>query len=175
MDPLSVAASIISVAGALYAISRKLRSYAKTISYAAKEVKAIAREINLFSFLLRSLEHTYDTLRSRPSPPADLLELCEGVVALAKGNLGEFKSFLKALDPLYDSIDRGLISKTLARLKWAYRKSDLVSLRANLEYSKSTLTLYMIAIHNSILTEIYVAVLDRGGEETETRRLRRQV
>ena len=175
MDPLSVAASIISVAGALYAVSRKLRSYAKTIYYAAKEVKAIAREVNLFSFLLRSLEHTYDTLRSRASPPADLLELCERVVALAKENLGEFNSFLKDLDPLYDSIGRGLTSKTVARLKWAFRKSDLVWYRANLEYAKATLTLYMIAIHKSILTEIYVAVLDRGGDETETRKLRRQV
>ena len=157
MDPLSVAASIISVAGALYAVSRKLRSYAKTILYAAKEVKAIAKEINLFSILLRSLQYTYDILRSKVEHPADLLELCERLVAQADENVGEFNNFLRALDPLYDSVDRGFISRTLARLKWTYQKSDLFWLRANLESSKSTLNLCMIAIQTRILTETYVA------------------
>ena len=175
MDRLSVAASIISVAGALYAVSRKLRSYAKTMSYAAKEVKAVAKEINLFSILLRSLQYTYDTLTSRVSQAADLLKLCERLVAQAKENVGEFKSFLKALDPLHSSRGGGLISRTVARLKWAYQKSDVVLLRSKLESSKSTLSLCMVAIETRIMTEMYVAALNRGGDEREIRRLKRQV
>ena len=136
MEPLSVAASIISVAGALYAVSRKLRSYAKTISYAEKEVKAIAKEINLFSILLHSLQYTYDTLRSRVSQSTDLLGLCEQIVALAKENVGELNGFLEALNPLRSSRNEGLISRAVARLKWAYQKSDLVLLRAKIESSK---------------------------------------
>ena len=175
MEPLSVAASIISVAGALYAVSRKLRSYAKTISYAEKEVKAIAKEINLFSILLHSLQYTYDTLTSRVSQSADLLELCERLVAQAKENVGEFKGFLKALNPLHKSRGEGLISRAVARLKWSRQKNDLVLLRAKLESSKSTLNLCMVAIQTRIMTEVYVAALERGEDETKTRRLKRQV
>ena len=175
MDPLSVAASIISVAGALYAVSRKLRSYAKTISYAEKEVKAIAKEVNLFSILLHSLQYTYDTLTSRVSQSADLLKLCEQIVALAKENVEEFKVFLKALNPLRSSRGEGLISRAVARLKWAYQRSDLVLLRARLESSKSTLNLCMVSIQTMIMSEVYVAALERGEDETETRRLKHQV
>ena len=175
MDPLSVAASIISVAGALYAVSQKLRFLANTIYYAAKEVRAVAKEINLFSILLHSLQYTYDTLRSRVLHAADLLELCERLVAQARENVGEFKIFLKALRPLYSSKDEGLISRTIARLKWVYQKSDLVLLRSKLESSKSTLNLCMVAIQARTMIEKYVEVSEHEGKGTETKSIRRQV
>lgn len=175
MDPLSVAASIISVAGALYAVSRKLQSFAKTIYYAAKEVKAIAKEINMFSILLHSLQYTYNILRSRFSHALDLLELCKRLVTQAKDNVREFKSFLKGLDPLHISKDEGWLSRTIARLKWAYRKSDLVLLRSKLESSKSTLNLCMVIIQARVMLEMYVTASKRDEDGTETRRLKRQV
>ena len=175
MDPLSVGASIISVAGALYSVSRKLRSFAKTIYYAAKEVKSLAKEIDLFSVLLRSLQYTYDTLKSQVSQATDLLRLCKRLVAQANENVEEFRDFIKALKSLRDSKDGGLISRTIARLKWAYRKSDLVLLRAKLESSKATLNLCMNAIQTRIAAEIYAAAQDHGRDEQETKWLKRQV
>ena len=175
MDPLSVAASIISVAGALYAVSRKLWSFAKTIYYAAKEVKAIAKEINIFSILLHSLQYTYDILKSRFSHAVDLLELCKRLVVQAKDTAREFKGFLKGLDPLHISKDEGLLSRTIARLKWAYQKSDIVLLRSKLESSKSTLNLCMVTIQTRMVIEMYVTASKHDEDGTETRRLKRQV
>lgn len=175
MDPLSVAASIIAVAGALYSVSRKLRSCANTIAYAAKEVKAIAKEISLFSILLRSLQNTYVSLASQVSQAADLREICEGLVVQARENVGEFDIFLKGLKPLQDSSDADLISKTYARVKWAFQKTDLLLLRSKLESSKSTLNLCMVTIQARLSVEMLEAAQRDMGDEMKVRRLTRQV
>ena len=176
MDPLSVAASIIAVAGALYSVSRKLRSCAKTIACAAKEVKAIAMEISAFSILLRSLQTTYNILASQVPEAANLRKICKRLVAQAEENKGEFDDFLKGLKPLQDSSSAGLISKTYARVKWAWEKNDLLLLlRSKLESSKSTLNLCMVAIEMRVLVEIYAAAQKDGGDKMEASRLIRQV
>lgn len=174
MDPLSVAASILAVAGALYSVSRKLWSCANTIAYAAKEVKAIAKEISVFSILLRSLQNTYDILASQVSQAADLRKICKRLVAQAKENVGEFDTFLEGLKPLQDSSGAGLISKTYARVKWAFQKSDLLLLRSKLESSKSTLNLCMVAIQMRVSVEMYAAARKDGRDEMEVRRLKHQ-
>ena len=175
MDPLSVAASIIAVAGALYSVSRKLRSCANTIAYAAKEVKAIAKEINIFSILLRSLQNTYDGLASKISQAADLREICERLVMQARENVGEFNNFLKGLKPLQNSSGAGLISKTYARVKWAFQKTDLLLLRSKLESSKSTLNLCMVAIQTRISVAKLEAAQTSEGDEMEVREWTHQV
>ena len=175
MEPLSVATSIMTVAGALYAVSRKFRDYAKTIAYAAKEVKAIAKEISVFSILLRSFRDTYDVLTSQVPQAADLLGVCKKLVAQAKENVREFDTFLEGLNPLIDSRDAGLISKTIARLRWAFQRTDLLLLRSKLESSKSTLNLCMCMIQTKISAEMYVTAKRGEGDQTEVERLRNQL
>ena len=175
MDPLSVAASIAAVAGALYSVSRKLRSCAKAISQATKEVKAIAKEISAFSILLRSLQNTIAKIESLVTQTAVFWQTCDSLIRQAYENVRDFDKFLKDLETLRDSRGRTLITKTVVRLKWAFRKSDLVLLRSKLETSRSTLGLYMIAIQLSLAAEQLAAPPRDERDEAEIQRLKRQV
>ena len=153
MDPLSVGASIIAVAGALYNVSQKLRSCARTLVHAGKEVKALAKEINIFSTLMRSLRSILERLSSLTPREPKLVNLSEDLVKQAEENVGEFNELLKTLKPLCVPRDGSVIVKTLARLRWAFQKSDLLLLRSKLDSSKVTLTLYLTMIQASFAVE----------------------
>lgn len=153
MEPLSVAASIISVAGAIYAVSQKLRRFAKTLAHAATEVKYIAKEMSTFSTLLRALRNIFQTVTPVVLGALNLSKICDDLVQQAKENVGEFNQFLADLEPLRDSIDANIIAKTMARLRWNSRKTDLVLLRSKLDSSKLTLNLCVTIIHTRVATE----------------------
>ena len=93
----------------------------------------------------------------------------------ARENVGEFDIFLKGLKPLQDSSDADLISKTYARVKWAFQKTDLLLLRSKLESSKSTLNLCMVTIQARVSVEMLEAAQRDVGDEMKVRRLTRQV
>lgn len=175
MDPLSVSASIIAVATALYSVSRKLRSCAKSIAQAAKEVKAIAQDISAFSILLRSLRNTLDILNPLVSQAAEFWQTCYSLVTQAEDNVREFDNFLEDLEPLRGSRGRNLVTTTVARLRWAFQKSDLLLLRSKLEASKSTLNLFLTAIQTTIAAEQLAAARGNNRNEPEIKGLKTQV
>ena len=153
MHPLSVGASIIAVAGALSAVSQKLIAFAKTLAHAAREVTYIAKEMNFFSTLLRALRNILEQVTPLVSQALDPFKTCMDVVEQAEENVGDFDKFLANLEPLRNSKDANLIARTVARLRWAFQKSDLLFLRSKLDSSKSTLNLYITTIHTRIAIE----------------------
>ena len=175
MDPLSVIASVIAVAGALYSVSRKLKSCAKTMVHAGKEIIAIAREMSSFSNILRSLQDTLRLVESLVSQEQDVLQICDDLVSQAYENVEEFEEFLKDLEPLRFSGNAKVFAKTLARLKWAFQKSDLVLLRSKLDSSKSTLSMCMNLIQMKVATAALAAALENKQDEKKVKQLRSQV
>ena len=153
MDPLSVGASIIAVAGALFTVSQKLIDFAKTVAHAASEVKYIAKEMDTFSTLLRGLRNIFEHVAPVVSRALNLSKIGDDLVEQARENVGEFDRFLAELEPLRNSIDANFIAKTMARLRWAYQKNDLILLRSKLDSSKLTLNLCMTTIHTRVAIE----------------------
>ena len=170
-----MAASIVAVADALYSVSRKLRSCAKTIAHAGKEVKAIAKEMSAFSILMRSLRDTLQLLTPLFIQAHSLVTTCENLVRQAEENVEELDRFLEDLEPLRNSKGGSLIAKMIARLRWAFQKTDFLLLRAKLESSKLTLGLCMTAIQTRVAVEQLAAAQRGEKDETEVKKLKRQV
>ena len=147
MDPLSVAASIITVAGALYAVTKTLIKFAKSLAHAAKEVNYIAKEMTGFSTILRALRNILQQVPPEILQGLNLTQTCHDLVRQAKDNVREFNKFLTGLEPLLDSANATLVSRTKARLKWSNQKTVLAMLRAKLDSSKLTLILCVTMIH----------------------------
>ena len=172
-----MAASIIAVAGALYKVSQKLRECAKTLAHAAREIGAVAKEMDACSTLFRSLQCTIEQVTPLLPEGFDVAKICEDLVSQALESVGEFRRFLKGLEPLSHSKDvRNVFAKTIARLKWAFQKTDLLMLRAKLDSSKTTINLSLTMIYVTVLAERLAAAEERGQREgREIERLRYQV
>ncbi len=167
MDPLSVvsvAASIIAVAGALYTVGQKLRSCAATLAHAGREIIALAKEMDVFSTLLRSLQCTIEFFIPRLPGEFDDKKMCNDLVSQAQENVDEFDRFLEDLKPLRHTKDANVFAKTLARLRWAFQKSDLLLLRSKLESSKSTINMYLTSIHLRFIKE-EIEATERGERD----------
>ena len=177
MDPLSVGASIIAVAGALAAVSQKLIDFARTLAHAAREVKYIAKEMNIFSTLLRALRNILESVTRTPVvlTALNLARICDDLVEQAEENVKDFDRFLADLEPLRDSIDANFLARTMARLRWNLRKTDLLLLRSKLDSSKSKLNLCMTTIHTRVTIEELAAKERAKRDETEIRELQIQV
>ena len=176
MDPLSVAASVVAVAGALYTVSQKLRQCAKTLAHAAREIVAVAKEMDACSTLFRSLQSTIERLTPLLPQGFDILKICDDLVSQAQENVGEFDRFLKGLGPPSHSRDASnVFARTIARLKWAFQKTDLVLLRSKLDASKWTINLYLTMIHLMVVAGQLEAARERSQRDRrEIRDLRRQ-
>ena len=147
MDPLSVAASIITVAGALYTVSKTLIKFAKSLAHAAKEINYIAKEMSGFSTIMRALRNILQQVPPDILQALNLTKICHRLVRQAKDNVREFTTFFTHLEPLLDSANATLFAKTKARLQWSTQKSVLAVLRAKLDSSKLTLILCVTMIH----------------------------
>ena len=149
-------ASIIAVAGALFTVSQKLIDFAKTLAHAASEIKYIARETDTFSALLRTLRTILEHVEhAKPVvfQALDLRKTCMNLVEQASENVKEFDDFLADLGPLRDSINANSIARIVARVRWAFQKTDLIMLRSKLDSSKLTLNLCMTTIHTRVAVE----------------------
>ncbi len=175
MDPVSVAASIIAVATALYTVGKKLRIFAATLAHAGKEITAVAKELNACSTLFRSLRYTIERVTPMLPPRFNPLKLCNDLVSQAQETVDEFDRFLKNLKPLRRSKEANVFAKTLARLRWAFQRTDLLLLRSELDSSKTTINLFLGMIHLQVVTG-QIAATDGGERDpAELRRLKRQV
>lgn len=147
-DPLSVAASVFALAGALYTVSQKLRQCANTLAHAAKEIVAVAKEVDACSTLFRSLRCTIERFMPLLPQGFDIMTICHDLVSQAQENVGEFDRFLNGLGPLSHSRNESnVIARTIARLKWAFQRTELMLLRSKLDSSKWTIHLYLTMIH----------------------------
>ena len=163
-----MAASIFGVAVALCEVSQKLREYAKTLAHAAREVIAVAKEMDAYSTLFHSLKYTIEQVTPLLQERFNLVKVCEDLMIQALESVEEFRRFLKGLEPLSHSKDvRNVFAKTIARLKWAFQKTDLLMLRARLDSSKTTINLSLTMIYGAILTERLAAAEERGQREGE--------
>ena len=177
MDPLSVPASIIAVAVALYKVSQKLRECAKTLAHAAREIVAVAKEMDACSTLFRSLHYTIKQVKPLLPVGFDVVKICEDLVSQALESVGGFRRFLKGLGPLsHSKAERNVFAKTIARLKWAFQKTDLLMLRAKLDSSKTTIHLCLTMIYLTVKARKLAAAEETGQREgRKIEKLRYQV
>ena len=174
MDPLSVAASIIAVAGALYTVSQKLRNCAATLAHAGREIIALAKEMDFYSTLFHYLQCTVKDMIPRLPKGLDHLKMCDDLVSQAQDNVGEFDRFLENVKPLRHTKDANVFAKTLARLRWAFQRTDLKLLRSKLESSKSTIIIYLLMILLRVNKEEQAATKRGGRDKAKLRDLKRQ-
>ena len=101
--------------------------------------------------------------------------MCDDLVEQAEENVQDFDRFLADLEPLRDSIDANFLARTMARLRWNFRKTDLL-LRSKLDSSKSTMILCMTTIHTRhTIEQLEIARRKAERDETEIRDLQSQV
>lgn len=78
----------------------------------------------------------------------NVVTICHDLVSQAQENVGEFDRFLNGLGPLSHSRDASnVVARTIARLKWAFQRTELMLLRSKLDSSKWTIHLYLTMIH----------------------------
>lgn len=105
----------------------------------------------------------------------DVLNIYKDLVHQADENVREFEKFLEDLGPLRDPGNTNLITKAVARLRWLFRRTDLLLLRSKLESSKSTITLYITMIHLRVEIEQLAAAKRQKKDKAQISELRHQV
>lgn len=161
---------------ALSAVSQRFLDFARNVAHAAREVKYIAQEMNNFSTILRTLRDTLQHATDMVLQALSLCQTCQNLADQAEENVKDFDKFLADLEPLRHSMDANLIAKMVARLRWNFRKTDLLLLRSKLDSSKSSLNLCMTTIHMRFVIEELKAVRQRAEiNETEIQDLQNQM
>lgn len=107
----------------------------------------------------------------------NVVTICHDLVSQAQENVGEFDRFLNGLGPLSLPRDASnVIARTIARLKWAFQRTELMLLRSKLDSSKWTIYLYLTIIHLMVVAgQLEEAKTRDQGDRGKIRELRREM
>lgn len=140
MDPISVAASIVGLLGAASTISSFLVTLIHTAKGAPKLAKSVLLEVNALSLCLTQLQDFLFKSRVYPRSQSRLVLVDQIVVTLTAciitfADLEKIASTTQENRPLFGSI----------KIRWALKEKTISRLLAQLQSSKTSLTL-MLAI-----------------------------
>lgn len=147
VEPIS---SVLAVATTCASVGDALYRFATTISHAQREIQTIAKNITHFSTLLYGLDETLEDV------PKDLLwsvnvdYFSNELVRESRKAVRNFKRFKKDLRPLADGAGA---SRLMARVKWYFKKAEVLFLLSSLEALKSSLQVWNTTLQLRILSK----------------------